>query len=229
MSAPVAPSQFCDLVPSPTSSICTRIKNVLIVLPAKLCALFSYMFDSDGNPSNEFIRDVTATLIPSGMVIPYLSDITPTGWLMCNGGTVSRITYANLFAVVGTRYGAGDGATTFNLPDFRGRALIGSGQGSGLTLRSLGDDVGEESHILTVPELAGHTHIVNNADRADDTQVNWSHFDASGESFSTDVQKPIQPTNAGSTQTTLVAASAGGDVGHNTMQPSSVVSWLVKT
>lgn len=228
MSAPVTPSEFCDLVPSPTSSICTRVKNVLIVLPAKLCSLLSWMFTDTGDPSDEFKRSVTATSTPAGMVIPYLSEITPTGWLQCNGGPVSRTTYSSLFAVIGTRYGAGDGATTFNLPDFRGRALIGAGQGTGLTLRSLGDDVGEETHVLTETELAAHTHIVNNADRADDSQINWSHFDPTGETDTTGVDKPLKPTQSGSTQTTLVAAEAGGDVAHNNMQPSSVVFWLVK-
>lgn len=227
--SPVTPQEICDLVPSPTSSVCARVKNALIVLPAKLCAIFSYIFDSTGAPSEQFIRDVTATALPTGMVLPYLSDIVPTGWLACNGGPVSRTTYANLFAVVGTRYGAGDGATTFNLPDFRGRALIGAGQGSGLSLRSLGDTVGEEDHVLITAELASHTHTVNNADRAVAAEVNWSHFDPTGETDTTAVTKPLAPNQSGATQTTLVANAAGGDVGHNTMQPSAVCSWIVKT
>lgn len=229
MGSPVTPQEICDTVPSPTASICDRVKAALVVLPAKLCQIFGYIFDANGNPSTAFIRDITSTVIPTGMVIPYLSDITPTGWLACTGGPISRTAYADLFSVIGTRYGAGDGVTTFNLPDFRGRALIGAGQGAGLSLRSLGDDVGEEDHVLTVPELAGHTHTVNNADRVVAAEVNWSHFDPTGETDTTGVEKPLKPSQSGSTQTTLVAASAGSDIGHNTMQPSSVVVWLVKT
>lgn len=230
MGSPVTPQEICDTVPSPTASICDRVKAALVVLPAKLCQIFGYIFDANGNPSTAFIRDITSTVIPTGMVIPYLSDITPTGWLACTGGPVSRTTYADLFSVIGTRYGAGDGVTTFNLPDFRGRALIGAGQGTGLSLRSLGDDVGEEDHVLTVAELASHTHIVNNADRADATQTNWSHFDPNGENPSSPlVTKPLAPNLDSATQTTLVAAASGSDIGHNTMQPSSVVAWLVKT
>lgn len=78
-----------------------------------------------------------------------------------SGQTVSRSTYAKLFAAIGTSHGVGDGSTTFGLPDASGRALIGSGAGAGLTARANGQKTGEESHILTSAELASHTHIQN--------------------------------------------------------------------
>jgi microcystin-dependent protein len=83
------------------------------------------------------------------------------GCLLCDGAAVSRTTYASLFAAIGTAYGVGDGGTTFNLPDFRGRALVGAGAGPGLTARALGDKLGEETHQLTTAELATHNHGVN--------------------------------------------------------------------
>lgn len=82
-----------------------------------------------------------------------------TGFLFCNGYAVSRTTYAALFAAIGTNYGAGDGSTTFNLPDFRGRALLGkavSGTGSTYT------PFGSLDHTHPVPNhahsLNGHSH-----------------------------------------------------------------------
>lgn len=61
----------------------------------------------------------------TGTVLDFAGNTAPTGWLMCFGQAVSRTTYSNLFAVIGTSFGAGDGSTTFNLPDYRGR--IGAG------------------------------------------------------------------------------------------------------
>ena len=80
------------------------------------------------------------------------------GWLLCDGRAVSRTTFAALFAKVGTAHGEGDGSTTFNLPDARGRALVGAGTGPGLTARALGAKMGEESHVIAVGEMPSHDH-----------------------------------------------------------------------
>lgn len=69
--------------------------------------------------------------LPLGSIQPYALDTAPTGWLLCHGQAVSRTTYADLFAAVGTRFGEGDGSTTFNVPDFRGRFLRGLDDGAG--------------------------------------------------------------------------------------------------
>ncbi len=62
---------------------------------------------------------------PAGFVEAYAGSTAPAGWLKCNGAAVSRTTYANLFAAIGTTYGAGDGSTTFNVPDLRGEFVRG--------------------------------------------------------------------------------------------------------
>ena len=64
--------------------------------------------------------------LPAGVIIPFAGKSVPTGYLLCNGAAVSRTDYANLFAAIGTLYGAGDGSTTFNLPDARDRVLQGA-------------------------------------------------------------------------------------------------------
>lgn len=62
---------------------------------------------------------------PTGTVNSFAGATAPTGWLLCGGQAISRTTYSDLFAVVGTTYGVGDGSTTFNIPDLRGRAIAG--------------------------------------------------------------------------------------------------------
>lgn len=71
-------------------------------------------------------QSLRSQLIITGSITAYASETTPTGFLYCDGSAVSRTTYAGLFAVVGTTFGSGDGSTTFNLPDLRGRFLRGT-------------------------------------------------------------------------------------------------------
>ena len=66
----------------------------------------------------------------TGMVSPYAGSVAPAGWLICDGSAISRTTYSALFAVIGTTYGAGDGSTTFNLPDFTNRVIQGGTVGT---------------------------------------------------------------------------------------------------
>ena len=70
-----------------------------------------------------------ADSIPIGMGGEFYGrqDAIPNGWLLCDGSAVSRTTYADLFDVIGTTYGPGDGSTTFNLPDFQGKGSVGAG------------------------------------------------------------------------------------------------------
>ncbi len=68
-----------------------------------------------------------------GLILPYGAVNPPSGWLSCNGSIVSRVQYSNLFNVIGTNFGNGDGNTTFQLPDLQGRTAIGMGSGAGLT------------------------------------------------------------------------------------------------
>lgn len=82
----------------------------------------------------------------------------PDGWLAADGSAVSRTTYADLFAAIGTTHGAGNGSTTFNLPDGRGRAPVGAGTGTGLTARTVGQTFGVEDHALTVAQMPAHAH-----------------------------------------------------------------------
>lgn len=100
------------------------------------------------------------SFIPTGALFPFAGATAPTGYLICDGSAVSRTQYAQLFATIGTAYGVGDGSTTFNIPDTRGRTIVGSGTGSGLTARTRGDTGGVETYRLQATEsgVAAHTH-----------------------------------------------------------------------
>ena len=91
--------------------------------------------------------------VPTGCVQAYAGVAIPNGWLLCDGSAVDRNTYAALFTVIGTTYGAGNGTTTFNLPNLTGRVAVGAGSSYPLAAKG-----GEASHTLTVNELAAHNH-----------------------------------------------------------------------
>jgi len=103
---------------------------------------------------------------PAGIVMPFAGTVEPQGYLFCDGSAVSRDTYAALFAVIGTTYGAGDGSTTFNLPDLTGRVVIGV-SGS----HALGSTGGEASHALTSGEMPAHVHEVPSHGHANDIKA----------------------------------------------------------
>jgi microcystin-dependent protein len=95
------------------------------------------------------------TAVPTGGMLPFGGTSPPAGFLLCDGGAVSRTTFAALFGVIGTAYGVGNGSTTFNVPDCRGRFVLGVAQsGTGSTL---GGTAGSIDHTHTGPS---HTHTV---------------------------------------------------------------------
>lgn len=94
---------------------------------------------------------------PTGSVIPFAGNYAPNGYLLCNGNPVSRSTYSRLFGVIGTSYGSGDGSTTFNVPDLRGRVVVGYDVGQN-EFDSMGENGGAKTHTLTSSELPTHTH-----------------------------------------------------------------------
>ncbi len=134
------------------------------------------------------------------------------GWLKCDGRSISRTTYAALFAIIGTSFGSVD-ANSFNLPDCRGRVLGTLGQGSGLTNRTLGASIGAETHTLTTNEMPSHSHTSN--------AVGGTGLITSGvytQSGGLDTT-PGEP-NLLNTPTDLTINNAGGGAAHNNMQPT---------
>lgn len=93
--------------------------------------------------------------VPTGALLEYGAAAAPTGWLLCDGSAISRATYATLFGVVGTTYGVGDGSTTFNLPDLRGRVAVGYAASGGHTDVST---LGANDGVSAANRRAKHRH-----------------------------------------------------------------------
>jgi microcystin-dependent protein len=120
------------------------------------------LLNTDLDLIDQFLRNI----VPPGVSFDYRGPVSggpPTGFLFEDGSAVSRSTYAALFGAIGTAYGAGDGAATFNLPDSRGRFTVGAGglfalaqTGGALTYSGAAD-----AHTLTAAEMPGHVHGVN--------------------------------------------------------------------
>lgn len=96
-------------------------------------------------------------LLPTGGTTQFAGETAPNGYLMCQGQAISRTTYVNLFNVIGTKYGNGDGSTTFNIPDLRGRVPVGKDDRD-TDFKTLGNMGGEKAHTLTVQEMPSHNH-----------------------------------------------------------------------
>lgn len=205
-----------------------------------------YSENFDGAPAGDGTVDGTwlaATALPIGFVANFAADGDVAGgvWVACDGRALSRSTYAALFGISGTKYGAGDGSTTFNIPDLRGRVAMGAGTGTGggasgaaatkptggaaLTARTAGVWGGEETHTLTGAEsgVAAHSHGIT------DASTNFIVIDGrgspgagnlalSGASVSRDVNG-LAIQNA----TPANAASA-----HNTLPPYTVLTPIIR-
>ena len=160
------------------------------------------------------------SLVPTGCVIPFAATNAPDGWIACTGVAVSRQTYAALFAVIGTTYGAGDGSTTFNVPDLRGRSMFGFiGSTNGLITTATADKValggkgGEETHVLTEGEMPNHVHSLQNP------LLNLVY----GTGLQTNGSHPQL------TPTVSATNSTGGGQAHTNMPPFLLMNFIMKT
>lgn len=180
--------------------------------------------------SKAAIDTMVAGAVPTGVILPYGGASAPTGYLACNNQAVSRATYAALFAVIGTSYGAGDLLTTFNVPDLRGRTIVGIGTGDAAdaTSWSRGEKQGREGVTLTTAQMPKHGHRLLGFDSADDGDayglsqalgagIAGRGFNADANYFdeNTSDRKYIEETGGGSS--------------HTNLQPSLGVNAIIKT
>lgn len=162
----------------------------------------------------------TPVYVPPGAVLDFAGTSAPAGFVLCYGQLISRTTYAALFAAVGTTYGAGDGATTFAVPDCRGRIAAGkddmggasanrlTGTAGGVNGDNLGATGGGEECTLTTNEMPNHRHT-------------WSAGGSSGGGNGGALWGNQAQTN----QSSFV----GGGAAHNNVQPTIIFNKIIKT
>lgn len=163
------------------------------------------------------------TYVPTGAMLMWGTGSAPTGYLLCNGAAVSRSTYSALFAVIGTAYGAGDGSTTFTLPDFRDRFPVGAGTTYSANSQGGSKDAIVVSHTHTASVTdPGHTHAI-------------PALDSSGSAFNSTTAGGsnivYSAANSGSATTGIsVSNSTTGSSGTNANLPPYLgVYFIIKT
>lgn len=185
---------------------------------------------------NESGTVALTSLVPAGCIMQYGASSAPTGWLLCDGTAVSRTTYATLFAIISTTYGTGDGSTTFNLPNLKGRVPVGR-DAADTSFDVLGETGGAKTHTLTSAEsgVPAHTHPISDPGHFHSLNV-WSFF------VQTNLVSGFQTTsNTGvlastvntNSQTTGITVSnntaANASSAHNNLQPYIVLNYIIKT
>lgn len=212
-----------------TAALLTRIEDGLSSVSSLVDTLLERInavkSTADGNAvkvkeHTTALQAASAALVPIGAVVPFWGLQEPAGWLLCKGQAVSRATYKELFDVIGTRSGAGNGSTTFNVPDLRESLIYGVGD-SGSFTQTMGAVVGEKTHTLTLAEMPSHSHPLSTNNQA--------HSFAWGASGS--VHVPVSAVGGAATGNQLytqqgpwnATAAAGGGLAFP-MRPSGVVA-----
>lgn len=152
------------------------------------------------------------------LLVPY--TFAPAGWAFCQGQTLAISQYSALFSLLGTTYG-GNGSTTFNLPDLRGRVPISSGQGVGLQPYTLGQADGTENVTLITNQMPIHNHLIQAVD--DDpnsgTPANSYPANTSPSSYSTGAPSILMAPP--------MVGTAGGNAPHPNLQPYLTLNYII--
>lgn len=166
------------------------------------------ILDKTTQTYKELVLKPGGDTLPIGGIIAFDSDTIPNGWLLCDGRAVSRTKYAELFKAIGTKHGSGDGSTTFNLPNPKGRTLVGK-DSSDTDFNELGKTGGEKTHTLTVNEMPSHKHgfQANNDFHAQSGTDAWIFKGGRNDGF---------------------ILETGGDQPHNNLQPYLVTNFIIK-
>jgi len=171
--------------------------------------------------------------INTGIIVPWTDASVPSGFLECDGSAVSRTTYANLFAVIGTTYGAGDGSTTFDLPDLQDNVVMGksgtkalASTGGANTVTSTGNVGGSTANAtLSVNQLASHTHQLYNPGPNPQSNVAIPTMQ-----YNANPGSVLQPINTGNDagHSHNMSANFTGD-STSVLQPYLTVIYIIKT
>jgi len=146
----------------------------------------------------------------TGTIQMYAGLTAPSGYLICDGSAISRTTYSALFSVIGTIYGSGNGSSTFNLPNFKGRIPVGL-DSTQTEFDTLGKTGGEKNHTLTIEETPAHKHSYLDNYGVQNVEVTFYNGTA------TDEIERWEDTS-----------TVGGGLPHNNLQPYCTISFIVK-
>ena len=177
--------------------------------------------------------------MPVGVVVPFAGSSSPAGWQLCYGQAISRTTYAGLFSSIGTTYGSGDGSTTFNVPELRGRVVAGEDDmggtaasrltagGSGIIGTTLGATGGTQTHTLTTTEMPSHTHTQNPHSHSETNAVRYPSVTVAnfGEGGGFNSQYNASTSTGSSTATNQ---NTGGGGAHQNTQPTIILNYIIK-
>ncbi len=267
-----AQMQFASLV------ITGAIGNdVSVTLPANIGGLYSVWNTTGGAGQVHFVIGNTNIVVPKnvrtmvftdggsvlladaggqsppGTMMVYAGASVPSGYLLCYGQAVSRTTYASLFSAINAIWGGGDGSTTFNLPDMRGRVAAGADNMGGTAanrldqIGGLGGVGGNEGFSLAVTNLPSHSHTISDPGHnhaVNDTGHFHTYFQSANQN--TTVSGSAAPgNNGGSTSNTGSATTgvtiknnttgitatdnAGGNAAFSIVQPTAAINWIIKT
>lgn len=162
---------------------------------------------------------ITGDTLPIGSITAYGKETAPANWLICDGSAVSRTSYADLFAVIGTKYGEGDGSTTFNLPNLKGRVSVGL-DGGDTDFNEIGKTGGEKNVVLTIDKIPSHGHTIPYSPNANGDAVAMTQYIPQSGTLTNETNGRGW-SNAGTAQT-------GGNQPHNNLQPYQVQNYIIK-
>ena len=173
-----------------------------------------------------------------GEIRIFAGTFEPREWKFCNGQLLNISDFQGLFSILGNTYG-GDGRTTFGLPDFRDRCVIGAGQGTGLTNHNRGDKVGTEYVQLTADQMPAHNHPTTTAmtgkircndqlsDHASPVGNTLSVFKENRNAFNTQAADSDMHQGTVDIQGSVEISSTGGNQAHYNRQPSLGISYII--
>jgi microcystin-dependent protein len=203
-----------------------------------------FIFYVDINSSQWVPACPSATLLtPPGLISDFGGPLAPAGWYLCDGSLKNRSTDAPLFAAIGTAHGAGDGASTFALPDLRGRVTagpdptnvrLGNGPAGGFANNGavLGAASGEAAHVSTVAEMPAHNHDMSDPQHSHAIQGGYMNANAAGPGIfntaNTGPQGVWQNTASTGSATGITSLNRGGGAGHNIVQPTLICTKIIK-
>ena len=170
---------------------------------------------------------------PAGAIVQFGGTTAPTNWLLCDGSAVSRAAWPSLYSAIGTTYGAGDGSTTFNVPDLRGRVAVGK---DSATFSTLGFSGGTETHRheykLSLWD-SGYTATASNAAMGNPGGANaagaWRYSTSAWQgAYGADSQTQTRSTASFASGTTQRMTSTGDTDLGSSLQPYQVVNYIIK-